>query len=223
MNAAYITDETVFAANVRERVIWLDGAIDTRLPRLLHRALKAMNRKKNGRGKEIFLYVSGPGGNFEATTDMMIQIGDSASPVVIVAYGKLESGCFLMTQASPHRAATRNAKFTFHRTLDNFVQPGPDEAVEITADEHIAFLKELLLLDSIQLQNFFRYGRPPRKIKKLFKTEATINFRQAKRLKLIKFGYSRKDLRTDFKKVKPVLRAHLKTLKSRRGLHSAQV
>lgn len=170
-------------ADYGQRQIWLDGRVSARTAFVFESILKKMNSLGND---TIRFFICGEGGDFYACLKILNLIKFSTSKFVIVAFTKVRSGCFLITQAEncEKRLAVPGTKFIFHHAVDNYSRIA---CKNVEMDQHYYEERKnrLQVVDAMQLLLFTQRGRPVKKILELFNRQAQLNVKIADELNLI--------------------------------------
>ena len=187
-----------FAADYKNRIIWLKGEICERSEQDVLRALKRMNKTVG----PICFYLSGPGGVFVSAISIGNAVISSANHILGIAHGEVASACFLLTQYFEVCAAIPGAKFTFHHAVcENTWEE------EITQGEACATLEFLRRTDAIQFLLFSRKAKDINKVHNLFENQKTISARTARRLGLVDRYLSKSDFNIDKRKIRKLIKA----------------
>lgn len=196
-------EKTVFVFDYKERIIWLDGSINPKVAVKFQKVLARLNKLKLS---PIIFYIRGPGGDPYSTLFMMSAIVRSASPVAIIAYDYVNSGCFTITQAASYRLALKGTKFSFHPAEVDMAKQSY-RSTSMTQEELIGILEGLRLIDGVQLVWFLSRGKPVEEIFRLFINNSTISLGTAKRLCLMDDYYKEADFIKDKKLVRRIIKA----------------
>jgi hypothetical protein len=184
----------LFACNRAERFIWIElskGApITPSIAERFRRALERLNRESSA---PVFVYLSGRGGgDFYACLKMAHAVESSASPVIVVAFKMLRSGCFFLTQVARECYAVAGAKFQFHHATDYFVK-GRSDSWGMSQRTYWQKMETLRLIDAVQLLLLTRRARPISTIVRLFEREDVLNVSRARALRLVDGLYNGKE------------------------------
>ena len=131
----------IFSRLLKERVIFLTGAIDDHTANLVVAQLLFLNAEDQK--KDIFLYINSPGGGVSSTLAMIDTMHHIKPDVATVCVGMAASGgALLLSQgAKGKRFALPNAEVMIHQPLGG--AQGQASDIEITA-RHILATRDRL-------------------------------------------------------------------------------
>jgi ATP-dependent protease ClpP protease subunit len=175
--------------NAERRVMWLQGTITNQTAFAFESVLKKLNRDNH---KDLTLFISGEGGDFYACLKIIHLINSSPSKFVIIAFDKVRSGCFFLTQAEKckKRLAVPGTKFVFHHAVDTYVKSKLAKAIVMSQFDYEAGRRKLQAIDAVQVLLFSQKGKPIKRIFELFEKEAALSVRTALNLGLIDGTFS---------------------------------
>src|SRR3989344_5110762 len=157
--------ETILIYNIEHRIIWLDGYVDEEQACELSFILDELNSIDS---REILFFVSGSGGNFNSFLMMDQFLQYSESDIMIVAFDRVESGSFLITQILDGiRLAVEDTSFRFHNGVDVF-NVESFGSIELNCKAYQRGLKRLKTIDSLQMLWFTRRAEPYESVYELF-------------------------------------------------------
>lgn len=167
----------------KDRIIWFRGKISSRTAFVFNSILGKLNSLNHG---DIIFLICGEGGDFYACLKILHLINFSPSRFVVIAFEKVRSGCFFLTQADGCRVrmAVSNTKFIFHQAVDIYLRQDLKK-VELSQKYYEESRNRLQQIDAVQLLLFSKRGRPVSKIFDLFNREARLETRLALKLNLI--------------------------------------
>ncbi|MDP3954613.1 MAG: ATP-dependent Clp protease proteolytic subunit [bacterium] len=184
--------------NFERRIVWLDctdGPVNDRVALNFENILKKLNKANNN---EVKMFISGRGGDFYACLKIMDSIKNSQSPVAIVAFNYVRSGCFLITQSeNAKRIGVDGTKFEFHCAVDTYCSQDftNKKDFQFSQIDYVNKLKNLWLVDASQSLIFAQKGRPASKIFKMVENEEVLSVRSALKYKLLDSSMRLKEFR----------------------------
>ena len=166
--------------NTRERWISIEGAVTAADATNFEKQLAKLAERSRA---PVVVFLNSRGGDALACLRMYFSITDLVEKKRVLIHtacaGVAQSGAFFILQAGARRFATKTATFRFHRVIR--IYDGQQMNSVALAKE----LRELVIIDSIQLLLYTERGCPTRRFKALFKRDAHIDAQTALKLSLL--------------------------------------
>jgi ATP-dependent protease ClpP protease subunit len=160
-----------------ERVIFLNSQLSSIVAFHIEKAFSELRSENNA---SVYFIINSRGGDYYAALKIKSAIENSGLDVIIVVYGLALSGGMFLSQLCGNRLITAKSKLNFHMACHSF-----EKDVQFNAKELLAKAQELLTIDAMQLDVFTKRGRPIKEIFRLFREDALLGSRKAKKLKLV--------------------------------------
>lgn len=161
--------------------IFLRGDITTKTPSLIEEAIQKILRGDPELSDWLFLFINSPGGDSDATSEILHLLDKYIDRLVTIASRDACSGAMLLAQRGTYRFATSPTDFLMHSVYEY-----PRKVEEDMTDRwHHLKLDEIYTDNAFQLTILTAHGYPDKTIRQLYHEKTIFGCKLARKLGLI--------------------------------------